>query len=411
MKIIDVLFVAGNSGFFFDDQKAIKSGVKQDGFFYLGDSVTPGFKSIRQAGESISVMIILENGGVALGDCAAVQYSGAGGRDPLFLAADYIPFLEKRIKPLLMNYDAAEFRKNSTAIDNLVIDGQRLHTALRYGLSQSLLNAAALSHGITGTEVVCREWNLPVIPEPVPLFAQSGDNRYEAVDKMILKQVEALPHGLINNIPKKLGYNGELLAEYVQWLQSRISGFSKDYKPDLHIDVYGTIGNIFGNDPQKICNYLQVLEHSAQGLNLYIEGPVDVGEKDAQIEALKTITDELIHRESRVKIVADEWCNTKEDIQDFADARCCHMAQIKTPDLGAIHNVVDSVLYCNEVGIESYQGGTCNETDLSAKACVQTALATRPKRTLVKPGMGFDEGLVIVRNEMFRTIALMKRRV
>ena len=31
-------------------------------------------------------MLILEDGQIAWGDCAAVQYSGAGGRDPLFLA-------------------------------------------------------------------------------------------------------------------------------------------------------------------------------------------------------------------------------------------------------------------------------------------------------------------------------------
>jgi methylaspartate ammonia-lyase len=86
------------------------------------------------------------------------------------------------------------------------------------------------------------------------------------------------------------------------------------------------------------------------------------------------------------------------------------MAQIKTPDLGSIHNVVDSVLYCREKGVEAYQGGTCNETDLSARSCVHLALAARPERMLIKPGMGFDEGLVIVRNEMMRTIELLRHR-
>ena len=34
-------------------------------------------QAIRQAGEAISVMLVLDDGQVALGDCAAVQYSGA----------------------------------------------------------------------------------------------------------------------------------------------------------------------------------------------------------------------------------------------------------------------------------------------------------------------------------------------
>ena len=86
MKIIDVICSEGKTGFYFDDQRAIKKGVEHDGFSYIGDPITEGFKAVRLAGESISVMLVLEDGQVAYGDCAAVQYSGAGGRDPLFLA-------------------------------------------------------------------------------------------------------------------------------------------------------------------------------------------------------------------------------------------------------------------------------------------------------------------------------------
>ena len=60
--------------------------------------------------------------------------------------------------------------------------------------------------------------------------------------------------------------------------------------------------------------------------------------------------------------------------------------------------------------MEAYQGGTCNETDISATTCVHVALAARPMRMLVKPGMGFDEGMNIVRNEMVRTLAVLKAK-
>ncbi|MDA4188758.1 methylaspartate ammonia-lyase, partial [Escherichia coli] len=49
-------------------------------------------------------------------------------------------------------------------------------------------------------------------------------------------------------------------------------------------------------------------------------------------------------------------------------------------------------------------------TDVSARTCVHVALAARPMRMLVKPGMGFDEGLDIVFNEMNRTIALLQAK-
>ena len=45
----------------------------------------------------------------------------------------------------------------------------------------------------------------------VPIFTQSGDSRYENVDKMIIKKSQVLPHGLINTIEEKLGYRGQKL--------------------------------------------------------------------------------------------------------------------------------------------------------------------------------------------------------
>ena len=43
MKIKRVHYSAGFTGFFFDDQRAIKRGATHDGFTYSGEPVTPGF--------------------------------------------------------------------------------------------------------------------------------------------------------------------------------------------------------------------------------------------------------------------------------------------------------------------------------------------------------------------------------
>lgn len=412
MKIKDILFSAGKTGFFFDDQKAIKKGAKQDGFIYEGNPELPGFEAIRQAGESISVMIILEDGQIAVGDCAAVQYSGAGGRDPLFLANTYIPFLEKNIKPRLLNRELNSFRELAKEIDELVVDGKRIHTAIRYGVSQAILDAVSKANKETIVETIWREYNLPKIIKRVPIFGQSGDDRFINVDKMILKEVDVLPHGLINNVDTKLGRKGELLKDYINWIANRIKKIRvhKNYNPTIHIDVYGTIGIIFNNDTDKIADYLASLEKYSQEFQLYIEGPVDLGEKNKQIEYLKKIKDKLESLGSKVKIVADEWCNTYEDIIEFTDQKACHMVQIKTPDLGSVHNIIESVIYCKKYGMEAYQGGTCNETDISAKICTDIGIAVQAERLLAKPGMGFDEGFCIVKNEMERVIRILENK-
>lgn len=410
MKIADVICTPGVSGFYFDDQKAIKGGLSHDGFFYEGQPVTEGFSRVRTAGQAISVMIMLEDGRYATGDCAAVQYSGTGGRDPLFLAENYRPVIDGRIREALVGRSLKSFRELAGEIDEMQrSDGGRLHTALRYGVSQAILEAVSLSRDELPVETVCREYGLPLINEPIPLFGQSGDDRYLAVDKMLLKGVDVLPHGLINEIETKLGRDGSLLKEYIRWLRSRAESYG-DRPVTLHLDVYGTIGMIFDHDPKRITEYIARLQDDAGDLPLYIEGPVDMGERTAQIGMMKRITDSLRAIGSPVRLVADEWCNTYDDIRAFTDERACHMVQIKTPDLGSIHNTIESVLYCKEHGMEAYQGGTCNETDISAKSCVHAALAARPDRLLVKPGMGFDEGYTIVKNEMNRTIAALKHR-
>lgn len=412
MRVSDVIVSRGLTGFYFDDQRAIKRDGRRDGFAYAGTPVTDGFSKVRQAGESLSVMLLLENGAVAVGDCAAVQYSGAGGRDPLFLGDRYQTLLEEQIRPLLVGKELSGFREMASEFDALQIDGERLHTAIRYGLSQALLDAHAQSAGILMMEVVCREYDLPVVAQPVPLFGQTGYDRYDGADKMIIKEVDVLPHGLVNNVDAMLGRNGVKLYAYVEWLRKRILKLRtrEDYKPDLHIDVYGTIGQIYANDPGRIADYLGFLEEAAGKFPLYIEGPVDLEAKAPQIEVMAEIKEALKAKGVGVGIVADEWCNTYEDIRDFTDASCCHMVQIKTPDLGSIHNIVDSVLYCKANGMQCYQGGTSNETDVSARACVHVALAARAERVLAKPGMGFDEGLMIVKNEMNRALAILRSR-
>ena len=410
MKILDVVCSQGRTGFYFDDQRAIKKGAGHDGVFYVGEPVTEGFTAVRQAGESISVMLILEDGQIAYGDCAAVQYSGAGGRDPLFLAKDFIPLIDKYIKPQLVGKEADNFRKLAADMEAITIDGKRLHTAIRYGVSQALLDAVAKATGRLMCEVVADEYGCTVADKPVPIFTQSGDDRYDNSDKMIIKGAQVLPHALINNVHDKLGEHGEKLAEYVTWLRNRILEHRQnpDYAPVLHIDCYGTIGQVFGNNNYKdMADYIEQLGKLAKPFHLRIEGPMDCDcDRETQIEALAGLTAELDKRGCDVELVADEWCNTLEDIKLFADAKAGHMVQIKTPDLGGVNNTIEAVLYCKQKGIGAYQGGTCNETDRSAQVCVNCAMATQPDQILAKPGMGVDEGYMIVYNEMQRILAL-----
>ena len=134
----------------------------------------------------------------------------------------------------------------------------------------------------------------------------------------------------------KLGKNGEKLLEYVKWLHDRIIALRKDesYQPVLHIDVYGTMGIAFDNDLEKIADYMKTLCDAAAPFHLRIEGPVDVATARSRWKLCGISPPSATRRTSR-EIVADEWCNTLEDIIYFADNKAGHMIQIKTPTWAA----------------------------------------------------------------------------
>jgi methylaspartate ammonia-lyase len=412
MLIRDVVCVPVRSGFFADDQAAILAGAPHEGFRYAGEPITPGFRSIRQAGEAVSVMLLLDDGQVAHGDCAAVQYSGVGGRDMPFDAASAIETINGVVAPFLRGTEVVDFRRAAAAVDQLTVDGHLLHTAIRYGVTQALLDAVAKARGVTMAEVVRDEYETGVVLAPVPLFVQSGDDRYDNVDKMVLKEADVLPHGLVNHIDMKLGRNGELLAEYVVWVRNRVLELRvrADYAPTLHFDVYGTVGKIFDGDVERVADYLSDLGESARPFQLRLEHVIDAGNRDDQVTRSAMLRAALRARGSDVQIAVDEWCNTLEDIEIFVAAGAADVIHVKMPDLGGVNNTIEALLLVSRNGLLAYCGGTCNETDRSAQVSANIAMACGAAQVLAKPGMGVDEGMMIVGNEMARVAALVAAR-
>ena len=407
--IKDIILARGNGAFFYDDQAAIAAGVDQDGFCYVGAPVTPGFATIRVPAKSLSIGLVLSDETIVWGDMMGVQYSGAGGRDPLFDQDRIAATVDAVVKPRLLGCETDGFL---AACDKVFapFDGQRLPLSIEYGVSQALLRATAHGHRKTLAEVICAEFDLPLPNKPVPLYAQSGDARNVNVDKMILKSVDVLPHGLINS-REKFGDKGETFRAYVRWVADRIARLGHpDYRPVLHFDVYGNAGREFGLDPETIAEFLARVGDDVPGHALNIECPADFGSTEAQIEGYGAIISALERRGSATRIVVDERCNTVDDIKRFAEARAAHIVQIKMPDVGSIADTARAVLLCKQNDVGAFVGGSCSETDLSARASVHIAVATQADMILAKPGMGVDEGISIVGNEQSRLLATLRHR-
>lgn len=407
LSIVDLVAAPGVGAFFFDDQAAIRQGARHDGFAILGEPVTPGFDAVREPAGAVSIMLLLSDGHVAHGDCVAVQYSGVGGRDRVLRPAELVPLLEGEVAAALRGRPVTGFRALSPVLDELAATVEGFGTAAAYGLSQALLDAAAHAAGQTMTGAIRADWGLDDPLAPVPIYAQCGEDRRGNVDKMVLRRVDSLPHGLINT-PDLVGPDGARLVEYVAWVSRRVRELRRDegYRPVLHFDVYGIVGLVMEQRLDGIADVLMRMEEAARPFALRVEHPLDGGSRAAQIDRMAALRRLLRERGSAVAIVADEWANTVEDIRAFNRAGAADMVQIKTPDLGGLHHSVAAVLDCRDRGVLAHIGGSCCESDRSARACVHLALATGADQLLAKPGMGVDEGLSIVTNEMARTLRL-----
>jgi methylaspartate ammonia-lyase len=416
---------------------------------FTAEPVTPGFRAVREVAEAVSVGLVLDTGQIAWGDCVSVSYSGRAGRWPVFRTEGGVEAIQGIVAPALEGRELAAFRPLAAEVDALVLpvadkpsvdeapvadparralltalpralrrgdDAQpqspvpgALHPAIRYGASQALLQAVALARGITMAEVVAAEWGLASPSAPAPIHAQSGHERYYNAEKMIVRRIASLPHALMDDLVTQVGRDGGELTRYIRWLAGRIGELGgPDYQPTIHLDIYGALGQICDHQPGKMLGRLFAWQTAAEPYPLRIECPVLMDSREAQIEMMHTLCDYIRLRRMTVRLVADEWANTLDDIHAFVQAGAAHMVQIKMPDLGSIDNAVEAVLACKAGGVGAFLGGSYAETDLSARISAHVALATQADALMAKPGMGGDEAISLVQNEMARTLAVVR---
>jgi len=411
MRVKSVICCVGRSGYMHRDLMAIKSGARPDGFVFHGAALSPGFRKIVEPGTIVSVMLELEDGQMAFGDCADVILAGVAGRDPVFRGEDHVGYLRSNIAPLLKGRDVARFRDNAREFDQYRPNGKPLHTAVRYGLTQALLHATALAQRKTMAEIIAAEYGTNISKAPIPILASGHKDDPLQLDRIILKGVELLPHASFTIVKDHVGLEGEKLLAFAASVARRIKEIGDaDYNPRIHLDVYGTLGELFVMEMEPLSDYLRHLARAAEPYGLLVESPIIAKTQEEQIVHFKKLKALLKEKGIPVGLIADEWCNTLEDIKLFADVSASDYVQIKTPDLGGINNTIEAVLYCRSKNMGSSLGGTANETDHSARICTHIALACSPDFMLSKPGLGVDEALMIQSNEMARTLAILSAR-
>ncbi|KAL1914497.1 uncharacterized protein VTP21DRAFT_8211 [Calcarisporiella thermophila] len=211
--------------------------------------------------------------------------------------------LKSTVRSWLMGRSVLQFRPNAEEIDKLRIDGIQLHTALRYGLTQALLNSTALAMCRTMAEVISEEYGILIRLKPIDILASChrGDNKQ--LDRMILKRVAMLPHASFN-VVEDLGTQGMVLLDYARDISTRIRELGDiDYKPRIHLDVYGTLGEFFNYNIDALSEYLGQLARAAQPIELLIESPIIAKSRKAQIDICRRLRATLRASNITIKLV------------------------------------------------------------------------------------------------------------
>ncbi len=453
---VKVLLQTGQSGSYFDDKEGWSRLPleKQASGFPISPSITSGFSNVREPGESLTVTLVLKRGSekiVFQGSCAAISYSGAGGREKRFFANEVLQELHQ------FDFAGAITRLvKEPTIETIreVLKNER-GTAKTYGLGQLLLQVAAFADDVTVSEFLAKHTlSHTLCPAPLedhlqsildriaspknlvdlPLFIQTGDNRNSMVEEIIgnlsIFSIVAYPHGLFNS-----GKKVEALPSYLKrWSQCEMD-ICGEIKPNvyLHCDTYGQIGELIHG--KRVCHYdkhlvervgdwiLDASRHSKKKIR--IEGAIEIkpdsrepdnGEAktrmvEHQSRANASLLAYLYKKGYQGQIVSDENINSLADMRKFLDEikRVCqeenlnlsevlklYMIQIKTPTLGDFTQIIDAVLYCASEEVSVYVGGSCNETNISASLVYTVSSVLRPLITQVvlRPGMDVRMGLL-----------------
>src|SRR3990172_7168342 len=109
MKVKQVICAPGRSGYMHRELMAIKAGATPDGGLYRGRAVSPGYTKIVEPATVISIMLVLEDGQIAFGDCVDVILAGVAGRDGAFNAEDHLQAVRGPVSEALVGLDISNF--------------------------------------------------------------------------------------------------------------------------------------------------------------------------------------------------------------------------------------------------------------------------------------------------------------
>lgn len=276
--------------------------------------------------------------------------------------------------------------------------------AIRYALSQAILNAAAQLAKQTPVELLCNTYDLAYPTKPAPLHAALLMRQTRAAARLLHHPIGSL--GLTidpANRVAEIGSNGIRVQRAVRELK----GDDISERVAFYLSASGGYGELLQNNIGKILGSAFGLETAAKPHQLYLEDPLIMPSRDEQLKQLGELRAFCKIRRMRVKLVARAHVDSLEAVRAFvAEKPCIDAIWLDPLQLGSLHNVIEAAKLCREWGVGVIVGGSSAETILSAHTAAHLALAIQADLLFAKPAT--QVGIATLNNEMARMLALSK---
>ncbi|GJM42799.1 MAG: hypothetical protein DHS20C20_30810 [Ardenticatenaceae bacterium] len=234
--------------------------------------------------------------------------------------------------------------------------------------------------------MVAKEYELALPDTAVPLQITLNDKNIQITRTILTTHVVSLGYTTgKNNHKATLGAAGERLQRHIRQVAAWLQTLDISFQPAIHLDLQDGFSDLFGNDEGKILGALFGLEQAAKPYRLQVQDPVWQDSREAQLSSLKKLQNYLGIRRMKLKLVANAWVDSLDDVIQFADPKICQMVHIALPRLGNLDAGITAVIQLKAHNLELILSGEDNALT------TQIALVTRPTCLKGFPQRHFNE--------------------
>ncbi len=269
------------------------------------------------------------------------------------------------------------FTEEATIVSEMheVTAKRPLSPSMLFGICQAILNGTAHARQQSPTQLLAADYELSPPPKNIGLHVEVTDENMVTVNSILKEHVKSLGYTIKSSKPKAaLGEKGERLEKLVAELSTWISTKKTNPHVAIHLDVNGTMTELFGSHVGRILYLLNALEQAGAPYQVRLENlGAERGQK-SPTKVYRQLKSFLVHQEKPVQLVAGFPHHSLATLQEFIDRGKIHGVHLNIAHIGNIDRAIALIAACREKEMQVMVSG--GSTVSGVETAVYVAAAT-----------------------------------